>query len=140
MNCLPDVNLNGIASMTYSDFCELVESHKERLETCWSRVDIYHMTQQHSESVEAVRREKKLRDMIEKSAQSRFKETWNPVVSRFPHLYEFVGQLAIVFPGITQVESYFSVLKKEKDAHRTDLTDSSLAGILHTKQFHTVQR
>jgi hypothetical protein len=40
-----------------------------------------------------------------------------------------------VFPGTASVEADFSVINWEKDEYRTSLTNISLEGILHAKQF-----
>ncbi|KAI2502209.1 hypothetical protein MHU86_12261 [Fragilaria crotonensis] len=48
-------------------------------------------------------------------------------------LKQFFGGLANVFPGT--VESDFSLINWEKDDYRTILTDLSLEGILHCKQY-----
>jgi hypothetical protein len=51
---------------------------------------------------------------------------------RFPNLAAFCGTLASVFPNTATVESDFSIIGCEK---RTCLTDLSLEGILHCKQW-----
>jgi hypothetical protein len=40
-----------------------------------------------------------------------------------------------IFPGTSTVESDFSVVKYEKNKNRMSLTDASLEGILHAKQY-----
>ena len=47
----------------------------------------------------------------------------------------FCGGIASAFPGTSTVESDFSIVKYEKDEYRMSLTDFSLEGILHSKQF-----
>ena len=64
-----------------------------------------------------------------------FAKGWAAVLGRFERLKEFCGGLATVFPGTATVESDFSVLNYEKNIYRTALTDFSLEGILHCKQF-----
>ncbi len=54
-------------------------------------------------------------------------------------LREFSGGLATVFPNTASVESDFSVLKWEKDEYRQSLTDLSLEGILHSKQWAVIE-
>jgi hypothetical protein len=58
---------------------------------------------------------------------------------RFEKLKEFCGGLGTVFPGTATVESDFSIVNFEKNDYRAALTDLSLEGILHSKQFTTVQ-
>ena len=57
-----------------------------------------------------------------------------------PLLCQFVGGLASVFPGTSTVEADFSVIGWEKDEYRTALTNFSLEGILHCKQYEHLKR
>jgi hypothetical protein len=50
-------------------------------------------------------------------------------------LKRFCGGLASVFPGTATVESDFSLSNWEKDDYCASLTDFSLEGILHSKQY-----
>jgi hypothetical protein len=45
-----------------------------------------------------------------------------------------------VFLGIAYVECNFSILKWEKGDGRTALTDFSLEGIIHTKQYKRMSK
>ena len=47
----------------------------------------------------------------------------------------FCGGIASAFPGTATVEADFSIVKWEKDEFRMSLTNFSLEGILHSKQF-----
>ena len=42
--------------------------------------------------------------------------------------------MATAFPGTSNVESDFSIVKWEKDVMQMNLSDFSLEGILHAKQ------
>jgi hypothetical protein len=53
---------------------------------------------------------------------------------------EFCGGLASPFPNTATVESNFSVLKWEKDLHRSNITPFSLEGILHYRQIHFAEK
>jgi hypothetical protein len=64
-----------------------------------------------------------------------FQEAWAPVAGRFEMLKEFCGGIATVFPNSTTVEADFSRLGLEKNEYRKSLTDLSLEGVLHSKQF-----
>ena len=46
---------------------------------------------------------------------------------------------AQIFPGPTQVESNFSILKGGQTAHRSRMLDLSLEGCLHSKQFDALE-
>ena len=64
-----------------------------------------------------------------------FDDVWLMVKGRFESPQCFSGGIASVFPGTAQVESDFSIVKAEKDDFRTAITDLSLEGVLHCKQF-----
>ena len=54
---------------------------------------------------------------------------------RFEILRDFCRGIAIVFLNIASVESDFSILGWEKDKYRVSITDLSLEGIMHCKQY-----
>ena len=54
---------------------------------------------------------------------------------RFSNLRIFCGGLATPFPTSATVESDFSILRYEKNDHRTNMLDYTLEGRLHCKQF-----
>jgi hypothetical protein len=58
---------------------------------------------------------------------------------RFPVLRLFCGDLASTFQNTATVESDVPVLGWEKDEFRKCLTDFSLEGILHCKQFERLK-
>ena len=58
---------------------------------------------------------------------------------RFKNLEMFCGGLASTFPATSSVESDFSILKWEKDIHRMSLTEFSLEGVMHARQFKRLQ-
>jgi len=69
-----------------------------------------------------------------------FSDGWRCIGSGgFQYLKEFCRGLANVFPSITTIESDFSIINFEKNSHRPALTDLSLEGILHSKQFDMIK-
>ena len=68
-----------------------------------------------------------------------FSDAWACTNNRFPSLQKFCGGLASAFPNTATVESDFSVIGWEKDDCRTSLTDFSLEGILHAKQYERLK-
>ena len=46
--------------------------------------------------------------------------------------------MATAFPGTSNVESDFSIVKWEKDVMQMSLSDFSLEGILHAKQYNKI--
>lgn len=70
-----------------------------------------------------------------------YESAWNRGLSvLYPNLAKFCGDLLTVFPGTSTVESDFSIVNYEKDDRRTLLTDLCLEGILHCKQYESIQR
>ena len=54
---------------------------------------------------------------------------------RFEILRDFCGGIATVFLNTASVEYGFSILGWEKDKYRLSITDLSLEGIMHCKQY-----
>ena len=46
--------------------------------------------------------------------------------------------MATAFPGTSNVEGNFSIVKWEKDVMQMSLSDFSLEGILHAKQYNKI--
>jgi len=96
---------------------------------------------QHKKLLNAVSKEPRLQTALARhSEQTNFSDTWKTpsIKDRFPELMEFCGGLASAFPNTATVESDFSVLKWEKDLHRSNITPFSLEGILHCRQIHSL--
>jgi hypothetical protein len=68
-----------------------------------------------------------------------FADAWAPLLERYPLLFDFFGTLATVFPGTATVESDFSILKWTKNNNSTRLSDFSLEGKLHARQWKDLQ-
>ena len=86
----------------------------------------------HRELIRSYRSESILQQQLNRmSYTTSSAKGWAAVLGR----KEFCGGLATVFLGTATVESDFSVLNYEKNIYRTALTDFSLEGILHCKQF-----
>ncbi len=66
-------------------------------------------------------------------------EGWALCRNRFDKLQLFAGGLASMFPNTATVESDFSVIGAKKNVYRESLTDFSLKGILHAKQFESLR-
>jgi hypothetical protein len=72
------------------------------------------------------------------TACSTFDDAWHLLGEKFTLLRDFAGGLATVFPSTAAVESDFSLIKWEKNELRSALTEFSLEGILHCKQYKAV--
>jgi hypothetical protein len=64
-----------------------------------------------------------------------FNEAWDSLKGRFVKLRQLCGGLATAFPNTSSVESDFALVQWEKDNSRISLTNLSLAGVMHAKQY-----
>jgi hypothetical protein len=67
-----------------------------------------------------------------------FDDGWHLLGEKFTFLRHLAGGIATVSPSTAAVESDFSQIKWGKDEFRIALTDFSLEGILHCKQYKAV--
>lgn len=82
----------------------------------WTAADIDAMEEEHRDLVRAAAAEPALRSALDACKDGvSFAEGWSVVKGRFESLHRFVGGIASVFPGTSQVESDFSIVKAEKD-------------------------
>ncbi len=138
--CSPPVLPHQFVKLRGRDLSITVQTHRERLLSRWSLTKIDLIEQQFDSLLVAYQSEEAFKNALENcGAATGFKEGWLLTGGRFPELQDFCGGLATVFPGTATVESDFSVLKYAKNDYRTALTDFSLEGILHAKQFRMLQ-
>jgi hypothetical protein len=101
----------------------------------WSDSDIEEIERDHRQLLIAYNDERALRDIIDgHDHTTMFNKAWDDLKGRFLTLRSFCGGLATAFANTTSVESDFSILKWEKDEHRSSMTNLSLEGIFQTKQ------
>ena len=114
-----------------------LDVHHPRLKRCFSNEEIQMIDQDYAEFLRAVRMEPELKAALNSmtNTATSFEDAWSVVGSRFRMLKEFCGGLATVFPNTATVESDFSRLGLEKNEYRKSLTDFSLEGVLHSKQY-----
>ena len=138
---VPPVLPSELVQLRSYEFNEIVAQQARRFLCFKTQAELESLQEQHRELISAFRSEEPLRDAIQSSKDcSSFEEGWKCIGSgRFEELKEFCGSLATVFPGTSTVESDFSVVNYEKNDNRTALTDLSLEGILHSKQYKTIQ-
>ncbi len=74
------------------------------------------------------------------SSKSSFKDGWSLPGARFPNFIDYCGIVTTLFLGISTVESYFSILRWEKDGYCKALSDFELEGILQSKQYFFIQQ
>uniref|UniRef100_M4BTW7 Uncharacterized protein n=1 Tax=Hyaloperonospora arabidopsidis (strain Emoy2) TaxID=559515 RepID=M4BTW7_HYAAE len=115
---MPPVLPHQIVQLRSQDFADIIRKQKDHLSDRRSQQSIV---------------------LNQCDVNTTFENGWYHVQHQFEHLKTFCGGLATAFPCTSTVESDFSVFKWEKDDCRIGLTDFSLEGILHTKQFETLQ-
>ena len=98
-------------------------------------MQIDELEQQCADMCAAIKSERVLHGLVQKSTQkTSFEDSWKVLNGRFPLVEQFCGGIGTVFPGTSQVESDFSLVKGAKTEHKMSLTDLSLEGVLHAKQ------
>jgi hypothetical protein len=135
--CLP----HELLALKPRDVVQLILKFHDRLLASWNQNAIDLIVDQHKKLLNVVIKEPRLQTALARhSEQTDFSEAWRTpsIKDRFPELMEFCGGLASPFPNTATVESDFSVLKWEKDLHRSNLTPFSLEGIIHCRQIRTL--
>lgn len=139
---LPAVLPHELAHLDMRQFAKVLQLHRDRLLPVFKAEGIESISQQFSQFLRALRQEPQFKDAVlgASDASKSFRECWAPTNYRFPLLQDFCGGLAAAFPNTATVESDFSIIGWEKDDCRMDLTDFSLEGILHSKQYSRLQK
>ena len=120
---------------------EIVDMQDIRLKEFFTEDQIICINDEFKLLRDAYRREDEFKRFVDNfDHKTTFTEAWKSFVDRVPLLCQFAGGLASVFPGTSTVEADFSVIGWEKDEYRTALTDFSLEGILHSKQYEHLKR
>ena len=138
---LPPVLPRSLVHISGSKMGSIVRRYKTQLlEHGWAPERVYNIEREHRELLGAYHSELPLRNKINECEESTtdFKTGWQCTVGRWPDLQALCGTIATVFPNTATVESDFSLIGWEKDAYRTSLTDFSLEGILHAKQYDRI--
>lgn len=133
---MPPVLPHQLVMLRGREFSEILKVQTPRLRTTCSITEIDIIEQEFAELQSAYHRERCFKAVLDACGpHTSFDEGWKLTQDRFCSLREFCGGLATAFPGTSTVESDFSIVKWEKDVGRASLTDFSLEGILHAKQF-----
>jgi len=137
INAAPNVLPHQLVRILPHDFCIYLQRHKERLDYTFSNEEIENIGRQHKALCDSYRRQPNVKSSIDSFDDSAaYRDAWIRLHNTYPLLEKFVGGLATIFPGTSTVENDFSVVKYEKNKNRMSLTDASLEGILHAKQYH----
>ena len=140
---LPPVLPRELCQIDMRQFVKLLQLHRERLLPHFGEDKIDDISKEFSELLRAFREEPQFKESVLNDGANGllgFPEGWAPTNGRFPLLQEFCGGLASAFPNTATVESDFSIIGWEKNDTRMDLTDFSLEGILHCKQFKELKK
>ena len=134
---LPPVTPRELVHTGGGAFCAIVRKFSSRLHNSGlTPQDIEAIEESHQDLLDSYRRESVLRDVIDSTAPTcSFKDAWAGQQARFMPLFKFCGGIASVFPGTATVESDFSVLRREKNVFRQNLTDFGLASVMHARQY-----
>ena len=101
-----------------------------------SEYDIVKITDEFKQLRNAYQSEEQTKSIINGfNYKTSFIHGWRPFIDQFPALCAFTGGLVSVFPGTSTVEADFSIIGWGKNDYRTSLTNFSLEGILHSKQY-----
>lgn len=137
---LPPVLPHQLVKSDMRTLVSNIEVHEQRLLRLFSETQVQQIDEEFAALLRAYRMEPPLKTTLDgmtgKSVS--FQEAWAPVAGRFEMLKEFCGGIATVFPNSTTVEADFSRLGLEKTEYRKSLTDLSLEGVLHSKQFNVL--
>ena len=142
LNILPPVVPKELVLLGGSDFKNIVRAQSQRLEHRFSPVSVAMdcIETEFRELKKTYRDDEHVRKAIDDCTYATpFESAWKVTAGSFKQLEAFCGGLATTFPGTSSVESDFSILKWEKDIHRMSLTDFSLEGVMHARQFKRLQ-
>lgn len=133
---LPPVLPHSLVKIRTAELGAILDTHLPQLKHSWDDQSIANIEDQHRALCAAYRNELALRAALDKcDGATTFEAGWSIVQGRFNDLRDFCGGIATVFPNTDSVKSDFSVQGWEKDGYRKSLTDLSLEGIMHCKQY-----
>jgi len=140
-NYLPPFLPHRLLQMDVPAFTRLLSEHRQRLLVRLSDVEVHKISQQLSLLRRAYARDNILRQALDNlhDETTQFEEGWGIVGEGYNLLKQFCGDLASTFPNTATVENDFSVLGWEKDDYRRSITDFSLEGVMHSKQFKALR-
>ena len=138
---IPPVLPHLLVKLRGREFSRVLRIQRNRLLKTWSQVEINDIELEFQGLKMAYQNEEALKNVLDGCDHTTgFSEGWNYVQNRFNSLRLFCGGMATAFPGTSNVESDFSILKWEKDDHRVGITDFSLEGIFQAKQYVAIKK
>lgn len=143
-DALPPVLPHQLVKLDMRAFSRIFTDHLPRLEKRLPKERVHEIGREFVQLCRDYREEEHFKRALDtcNDAETDFFTGWKAGYAGkfFPNLARFCGDLATVFPNTATVESDFSILGWEKDDYRTSLTDFSLEGIFHSKQFSSLRK
>ena len=126
-----------LTRMDMRQLVKFLQSHRGCLLPFFKAEGIDSTSQKFSQFLQAIQKYPQFKDAVVGKAESSksVQECWVSKQIWFPLLQELCGGFAAAFPKTATVESDFSIIDWEKDECIMDLTELSLEGILHSKQY-----
>ena len=140
LDAAPDVLPHQLVQVLPRNYCSYLQRLRERLEQTFSAEEIEKIKRQYKTLCGSYRQQPNVKSCIDSfNDASSYHDAWIGHHDKYKLLQRFTGGLATIFPGTSTVESDFSVAKFEKTKNRMNLTDVSLEGILHAKQYRRLR-
>ena len=140
IDAVPSVIPHQLVRIMPHDFSVYLQRHRERLDYTFSIEEIENIGHQHKALFDLYRRQPDVKRCIYRFYEgATYRDAWNRLHNTYLFLERFVGGLATIFPGTSTVESDFLVVKYNKTRNRMFLSDASLKGILHAKQYRRMR-
>lgn len=145
LDVLPSVLPHELVTLNGRDFTAIVRAQRERLAARWAsnsaEATMDYIETKFRDLKNAYRNEEPFRNALDGCTyQTPFSKAWKLTSDRFKKLEMFCAGLASTLPGTSSVQRDFSILKWEKDIQRMSLTDFSLEGVMHARQFKLLQK
>jgi hypothetical protein len=140
---IPPVRPHEMVELSPRAMSHLILAQKTRLLACpgWSESRIQRISTDHRNLSAAYANDRAVkRDLDSCDHSTTFTAAWSVpgIKDKYPHLMDFAGGLATVYPNDGVVESDFSILKYEKDQFRKSMSNLTLHGILACKQYQQI--
>jgi hypothetical protein len=132
---IPGVYPLQISEMSVVAFVELVSGHNERLLSAFDAAFVSKVFEQHKALIRILELEPVLRARLERESKKEFSVAWSGVGSRFSELQTFAAGIATIMPTTSRVEGDFSLMNYRRNEYCANLTDISLEGVMHSKQY-----
>ena len=139
---LPPVLPHSLVKHLTAPICQLLRGYRSLLASAgWATEQIELIETDHRELLQAYRNEPPFKKAVDacSDAKNGLSEAWGLFLGRFRDQRHLAGGLASMYSNTETVESDLSLIGFEKIVYRQSLTDFSLEGILHAKQFDTLR-